>query len=326
MFQRQIVFIVGAGCSAEYGFDVGTGLLRRIANKMEEPDHCILQALLRVPGGNHNVEARLRRFAAGVQSHETIDQYLDFVRDDPIAVELGKIAIARCILEQEEQSGLGDDALRRGMGPHADRWMSRLIARILRDLGRDNVENAFQNITFISFNYDRVIEQIAFHQIFNATGSDKETAATLSGLRVIHPYGSLGRLPWQSGPDVVEFGEGAADPHAIRRAARSLSTFTETVDSAIGNDITHAIASADQICFSGFGYIRQNMELLQRHNAEEPRRVLMNTYGMPLPEKILSRQKVLDSLYHRFPVDQEPIDVDLTASDLIRDWAGTLFN
>jgi len=45
MFQRQIVFIVGAGCSAEYGFDVGTGLLRRIANKMEEPDHCILQEL-----------------------------------------------------------------------------------------------------------------------------------------------------------------------------------------------------------------------------------------------------------------------------------------
>lgn len=325
MFQRQIVFVVGAGCSAEYGFDVGSTLLNRISGKMLAPDETIFHALLRIPGGDIETERRLRNFSAGLQSHETIDQYLNFIRNDQTNVDLGKVGIARCILEQESASGLSDENLRQGIGGHSGTWLPKLISRILRDLGRENIRDAFRNITFICFNYDRVIEQIAFHQIYNATQDDAETADTLSGLKVIHPYGSLGLLPWQSTGDAVEFGRGADDHYLVRRASRSLSTFTETVRSEVATEIQTAINEADQICFNGFGYIKQNMELLHRDNSTPPRRVLMNTYKMPDPERTLAIEAVRNALYRSRPIENEPIDSGREAGKFINDWAGTLF-
>ncbi|WP_439477818.1 hypothetical protein [Brevundimonas sp.] len=325
MFRHRTVFVIGAGCSKNYKFDVGSELLSNIVKKTAREDEVIASALVRLPGGNIDVKRRLTTFSAGLQSHETIDQYLDFIQNDQLSVALGKIAIARCILEQEHASGLTDEKLRTGVGSFAHTWVSRLISRILRDLGRGNIAEMFSNLTFICFNYDRIIEQIAYHQIRNATNDEGETRAALSQLRVLHPYGSLGNIPWQGGSNVVEFGRGHDEYGAILMASKSIRTFTETVESKLGQEINVAINNAEQVCFNGFGYIRQNMTLLRRDNEPPPRLTLMNQYLMPNPERVLAVRAVKAALVRNTSLLGSMIETDLDASEFMNHWLGTIF-
>ena len=325
MFRHRTVFVIGAGCSKNYNFDVGSELLTSIVKKTAQPDDAIVNALIQLPGGNIDVEKRMRAFSAGLQSHETIDQYLNFIQHDEISVALGKIAIARCILEQENASGLADDNLRNGVGSVANTWVAKLISRILRDLGRQNIAEMFSNLTFVCFNYDRAIEQIAYHQIRSATNDDGETRQALSQLRVLHPYGSLGNIAWQGGPDVVEFGQHHDQYIGVIRASKSIRTFTETVDSNLGNEINRAINAAEQICFNGFGYIRQNMMLLRRDDVPPPRLTIMNQYRMPTPERLLAVRAVTEALVRNPSILGHMVETELDASEFMTHWLGTIF-
>lgn len=325
MFRHRTVFVIGAGCSKNYKFDVGSELLSNIVKKTAREDEVITSALVRLPGGNIDVRRRLKTFSAGLQSHETIDQYLDFIKNDQLSVSLGKIAIARCILEQEHASGLTDEKLQIGVGSVAHTWVARLISRILRDLGRDNIADMFSNLTFVCFNYDRVIEQIAYHQIRNATNDEGETLAALSKLRVLHPYGSLGNIAWQRDLNIVHYGRGHDDYLTVLSASKSIQTFTETVESRLGKEINEAINNAEQVCFNGFGYIRQNMMLLKRDNEPPPRLTIMNQYLMPGPERALAIGAVKAALVRNNLLPGSMIEADLDASDFMNHWLGTIF-
>lgn len=324
MFRQKTVFVIGAGCSADYGFDVGGQLRDSIAQKLVDEDDGVMGALVRIDGGNRNVSNRMQTLARGIHTHETIDQFLDFRQSDPVDVALGKLTIASCILEQESKSDLLDEKLEEGLGPVARTWFPVLFNRIMTDLGRANVKSAFQNLTFICFNYDRCIEQIAYWATALATTDEALTTEVLEHLTVLHPYGSLGNLPWQheEGP-TLEFGVTPANRHNVGLGGRNIRTFTQTVSSGTGMAVRGAINEARQVCFVGFGFIRQNMELLQRDNEDAPR-VIANMYGMPEPERVLARTAIRAALFRR-PAEAPPVvETDLPAGQFMSDWGRTL--
>lgn len=76
-------------------------------------------------------------------------------------------------------------------------WLSELFIQIQEDVQFENIDSIFQNITIISFNYDRCIE----HYLFNVLRSFADISAADSSeimkkLEIFHPYGRVGR--WKS--------------------------------------------------------------------------------------------------------------------------------
>jgi hypothetical protein len=83
----------------------------------------------------------------------------------------------------------------------------------------------------------------------------------MKGLKIYHPYGSVGELPWQL-REGFEFG-GEADEFRLAKCSSGIRTFNEEVeDRAKIAEIQGAIRGADRVIFLGFHFHSQNMDIL----------------------------------------------------------------
>jgi hypothetical protein len=178
MFKVPVVFVVGAGASFEYGLPLGAALKDAIAEKLKfrfeyggsrliGGDTNLLDEINRHVGGdrekrNEYIEAA-QRLAATVRSFISIDEALHYMGATPKAVEIGKVAIVWEILEAERNSTLSYDkgTGRFLVGPH-DGWIGQVMSMAVAGMERDELNTAFDKITFVNFNYDRAIEQYLY--------------------------------------------------------------------------------------------------------------------------------------------------------------------
>src|SRR5205823_11794799 len=117
----------------------------------------------------------------------------------------GKLAIVRSILAAERQSGLYGDltagpdlmiSLERVRGS----WFSAFWRLLYNGCTAAELSDRARSVAFIAFNYDRCIEQFLYHSARAYYGlSGGEAAEAVANVEILHPYGSVGRLPWQSG-------------------------------------------------------------------------------------------------------------------------------
>ena len=93
--------------------------------------------------------------------------------------------------------------------------------------------------------------------------SPEDATVTLSHLEIHHPYGTVGKLPWQDPQKGFEYGA-TPESQQLLTLAGELRTFTEGIDSR-KSDITairSTLASAKRLAFLGFAFHRLNIELL----------------------------------------------------------------
>src|SRR5262249_38303120 len=130
-----------------------------------------------------------------------IDEALYYWSAKPEAVQLGKLSIAHEILMAEGNSSLSDRQTGR-VDVASGGWMWPFLSMTLGSgLTREQAEQAFTNVTFINFNYDRTVEQylyLALQQYGRVSAAVAANAVT--SLKQIRPYGSIGNLPWQENP------------------------------------------------------------------------------------------------------------------------------
>lgn len=304
VLKRRTTIIVGAGCSAEYGLPVGDGLKDVIADSLYEigkpgpagkeaqrssakADPILAKAVQEwgYECGSTKYEAVAHHMSGGIRHASSIDRYLNLHRDNEPAVQIGKLAISRAILAAEQRSSIGEDALdltlikqRNHNAPH---WLHELFLRLQDDVPLTQIERIFSNLTIITFNYDRVIEHYLFHALQALGNLDKgEAARAMSHLNIVHPYGKIGRLPWQpedGSPDLPFGYHRALAPHMLIASAQRLRTFTETVDDdEVISKIHAGILTAEQIIFLGFSFLPQNLELM-RSESESGAQVVLAT-------------------------------------------------
>jgi hypothetical protein len=96
-------------------------------------------------------------------------------------------------------------------------------------------------------------------------------------LKVLRPYGSIGPLDWQN-RDGTEFGGEGLDLFSVSNQIR---TYTEEAQSEDIRNIKSAIDAARTIVILGFGYHKQNIDVLSLAGGTNPRRIFMTTYGIP---------------------------------------------
>ena len=157
----------------------------------------------------------------------------------------------------------------------------------------------FNNVSFICFNYDRCIEHFFCNAVGAYTNHESDTVAQVvnAGLNIVHPYGKIGRLPWQTGEgnaQAVSFGDADYDPRALVQVGRGLKTFTEQVEDHDETMLSAKamIQGAQSIVFLGFSFLEQNMAYISPAMKGQAATVYATLFGESPSNQDLSIQDV----------------------------------
>ena len=281
MFRARTVFVVGAGASIEVGMPVGSTLLETIVKLTEirfdrwqqvQGSPAVTEALKRSLVNQDDTEEINRHLEAGWQLAKSaklalsIDNLIDALEDPKVEL-MGKIGIAQAILEAEKASPKFKpvDAPQDGIdiSKFDDTWYNSLSKLLTENVRKSEIGDIFHNLEIINFNYDRCLEQYLQYSLSEYYGvSVEQVRAVMSKLPIHRPYGSVGKLPWQQGEGAkVEFGR--PTPASVASVSKELRTFTEQVhDDGALEAIRRAVSTADRVVFLGFGFHRQNVQLI----------------------------------------------------------------
>lgn len=289
MFRDGTTIVVGAGASKEVNIPCGSELQTLIAgnlNFQRSPEG-------RIVNGNEEVLNALRLVAEqGFSNYggerfdfdelvnsaiaisrampisPSIDNYIHAHRTNRHTEVTAKIAIVKVILDAERTSSLKKryEAPPKYVDVSRIRtaWFNRFMSLLGEDCQLEEVGDRLSKIAFIVFNYDRCIEHYFFNalQIFYRI-DEKRAADLLTRLRIYHPYGSIGPLPYENG-NSVEFGQ-LADHRSMVKAAQRIKTFTEGADPTLSKIVgmRKSIAESSTVLFIGFAFHPLNLKLLE---------------------------------------------------------------
>jgi len=297
LFKDKTVFVVGAGASAELGLPVGSQLAERISDLMRfefdsirpvKADTLILNAFQRYFSNttdlNRHFEAA-RRISDGILLAQSIDRFLNLHSDDEEAILCGKTAIVRAILEAEENSSIyySADSNSRMIDFTRlnDAWLTPFFAQLIDGRQKSDIDNLFDGVTIISFNYDRCIEHYLIHALQKVYAISQDNAVSLvSKLEIYHPYGTVGDLYSSSNNGTTIFG-GKLHGELLINAAKGIRTFTEQIEEEDTlSQIKRSIMLAKSIVFLGFAYHRQNIELLRPERQGNVQTIIGTAFGI----------------------------------------------
>jgi len=131
--------------------------------------------------------------------HDSIDLFLTIHREHS---EIGKKAIYLNILESEIES---KDRER------VKDWYTTLFGQMISGITHPDKIEQFNdnNITIITFNYDRSLENYLYDAFMNYNNSKAEAdkISILKKLEIHHVYGKLADLPWENDKESLKFGQ-----------------------------------------------------------------------------------------------------------------------
>jgi len=251
-------------------------------------DKDILQRLINIDRARiNNYLAAAQIISEGVELSSSIDDFLDVHSGNPDVRTVGKIAIAKAILEQEQGSPLFVDRTNLENGLRVsmveDTWLIKLVRILGRGVSKEQIGDIFANIAFIVFNYDRCIEHTLYFALQQLYSIDGRTAAqVLDRLSIIHPYGRVGHLRTETKTGGLVFGgeRGRVHPDYLD-VSDGISTYTEEIsDAEQMAAIRHYFDIAEQIVFLGFAYHDQNVKLLKPHDPIARKKFYGTAFGM----------------------------------------------
>src|SRR5262249_14489545 len=141
----KTVFVLGAGASKSYGYPSGPELVKNMLQLHENVTHVLRN--LRYSQDNWGPYQEALRKSA----QSSIDSFLE---RRPDMRELGKVLIAADILRCENEGRFFNSD---------DNWYAMLVDKL--DDSFDNLD--FRNVTIVTFNYDRSLEQFLFVSLLN---------------------------------------------------------------------------------------------------------------------------------------------------------------
>ena len=292
MITQNTLFILGAGASCPYNYPSGKELRRRIC--FEFIDN--YKNLIGYKGsGNESIDEyiwTLTDFKSKFykSSNKSIDLFL---ARNPKLVGYGKFAIALEILKAETLSSFREKIAK----PEQD-WYSYLYDRLTDTfLDKDNFTISDNNVSFITFNYDRSLEQFLFESLLNSFENIKRTdaASEIKKIPIIHIYGKVNPLPWEDAILKLKYKANLSDGIAIT-AAKNIQVMNEQLGDRVTERTSELISKANRIFFLGFGYAKENMNLLNFPNILQEGQKVYGT-GLGLTNRELKERKE-EFLYH----------------------------
>lgn len=240
MVNRKTTLILGAGASHPYGYPLGSTLRSLILQL--DGDWEVAVALRSL--GACDIESFVEDFRGS--ELESIDTFLSFRPEYSL---VGRQAIAAILLDAERKSQLGVDS---------GNWVRYLINRLVQP------DSDLSNLSVVTFNYDRSLEQKLFAAFQKIRRIDaREAARLLSAIEIVHVYGDIGEA-YESGTEDRELAYGCGiNAKSLEVAVSRLRVIPEGRDSDPSVVRAKAlISSAERLAFLGFGFDAVNLARL----------------------------------------------------------------
>ncbi|HNX28731.1 MAG TPA: hypothetical protein PKN87_04875 [Syntrophomonadaceae bacterium] len=251
MILEPTVFILGAGASKPYGFPTGIELKYKALKTIEQNKEDVF--------GELGYKTKLRDDFCEALRHSgraSVDAFLEHRTD---FLDIGKLAIAASLIPLEEDIAIYGDAQ---IQNNSDHWYQFIFNKM-----NTSFEGFSQNnISFITFNYDRSLEHYLFTCLKNGYGKTiKESALIANQIKIIHLHGNLGYLPWQDN-NTGNFSRPYSRDWSVD-TIYSVASQIKIIHEDIANDpefkLAHdKIRDASRVYFLGFGYDKTNLNRL----------------------------------------------------------------
>jgi hypothetical protein len=261
MITEETVFITGAGASKPYEFPTGKELRKQLCFDLPERIKPYISKDNRANSQDSVViNSKLLEFSSVFfkSSNQSIDLFL---AKNTRFSQIGKIGVAACILDAEKKS-----KFREQMDNEDEDWYSYLFQRMSEDLTKPEDYEHFRDnkVSFITFNYDRSLEYFMEESLLNSF-----TNITYSNLDYksfipfpfLHVYGCVANLPSKNG-NVLEYRK-TIDYRKLDKLKDNIRLIYDRAGNEI-ETIKSTISNAKRIFFLGFGFAKENLEVLTR--------------------------------------------------------------
>lgn len=303
MFRSKTTFVVGAGASYELELPDGKELLNKIAqgfdfarlgSELQTRDMVMLakhyeKFARRVGATPEKLQEAGGLIRQSARVGTSIDSILEQHNNDPLVMAAGKLAIIYYTLQAEARSPMGAEPRDPGDLPLRgnENWLFQLGRMVVSGVPRNKAEQCFDNLSIICFNYDRSIQHYLPWVVSMAFGMTLSEARQLvsAKLKIVHPYGNAGRLPWEAGesPD-VEWGN--EEPWNIHNLVKEIRTASEMQrNQQFAKHLISEIAGGKRIVFLGFGFDPQNTSMLFDYSLSHDPDVLVALAGVSKTKK-----------------------------------------
>lgn len=252
MITKKTVLVLGAGASVHFGYPLGSELINQICYRIEN-GKCGKKAIDGFTTEELNHFYRLLSRGAD----DSIDAFLE---RRPGRRKLGKRLIVDCLKGYEKLGKL--------FPPNESGWYKTLFTALRQDAGPSPYDLLKNPISIITFNYDRSLESYLHRVIYRHYDVPNKVALDVLGkLKIIHPYGMLGKYP--SVDYSTDLGETPID--RICDAIKIISEVDEKPDgfcNAQFREGHHLLAAAERVIFLGFGFHPDNIRRFKYFPAE----------------------------------------------------------
>jgi len=337
MIRTKTTLIVGSGASTELAMPSNDEFLlkigqtldfSRLGTETQTRDTLLLSQYLaklatRIGKGEDELHRAADRLRIASKLGRSIDTVLDQHDTNPLITACGKLAIVHFICHAEAKSILRLTPRMAGDLPiqGSETWLFQLGQLVTSGVPRSQVERCLDELSIVSFNYDRSIEHFLPHALVMAFGmSLKEAQAIVSAkLRIYHPYGTIGRLPWQPG-EGAEVEWGTEQPWNIHNLASGIRTSGEVMrDHQALMQIRGMVSNAKRIAFLGFGFQPQNVEMLIDYGLSHDPEVIATVWGL----SSTSLASVVRMLKRKTGIEDDALLLiaNTRANDVMRDYA-----
>ncbi len=281
MIRTETTLVIGAGANCEIEMSDGADLLAKIAagfdferlgSQLQTRDMVALAEIFDANAQRLNTTYE-DLIAAGqtIKQASRVTSSIDAVLEqygagNPNVIAAGKLALAYYTLQAESKSTLAVEPRDAGDLPlrGVDNWLFQLGQLITKGVPRAEAEQCFDKLSIVCFNYDRAIEHYLPWVLTMAFGMELEEARLLvsSHLRIVHPYGSVGPLPWHfGGGEPAEWGD--ENPEDWVSLSKNFYTASERKrDKRFSSFLMAEIAHGKRLGFLGFGFDPMNTSML----------------------------------------------------------------
>jgi hypothetical protein len=182
-----------------------------------------------------------------------------FIANNPDLEAIAKYAVAAVLVLCEREERLDSD------------WYQQFLERLLRVGSHDGEFGA------ITFNYDRSFEYYFKRAYFHNYLTNESLARKLyQQLKVVHAYGFLGSLEGNIMPPLLRYG----DLSTFGNAFDQMDLVTPANDPK-RTEIKEMLDGADRVVFLGFGFWKENMDLIELDKVKPPS-VYASAFGLPV--------------------------------------------
>lgn len=343
---KNTVYIVGAGASCEVGLPTGDALKKIISMTLSVQTNICMEDYITDKEISNALEYltfkekdrvsefqaykdECRKISQNMSLAISIDNYIDTHRGNKKLELCGKLSIVKSILNAERGSKLYFEDSTAGyfdFNKLESTWYVPFFKTLTENCTVDELSSRLKYVTLIIFNYDRCIEHFLYNALKSYYNLSMErTIELLDLVTFVHPYGTVGTLPWQkTSKNEVVFG-GELDSSRLVGFASEIRTFTEGGKSNGITILQNKMSITERVIFIGFAYHPLNMELLSSPLSDGYRtgtrpRCFATSYGASISDEEL----IEDSIKNLFERVEEVSVKAVTCDKLFQEYSRSL--